>query len=338
MRIGAFQAEIQRPCRVFRGTAEDQMGRVPCRKSGLGVLFGTVVILGDRSGTRSRVSSANVGWTSFIHRALQKFGRSESCVSILFFLMMLESRSDESLGAISLNELREMAMLEALGLLDSVDESKFEESFGDLSPAQQAELLDLQAAVAAEIAAAGDEEPDRSLRYKVLARLASEIEHDELACGPIASIGSRTPDDLAGLEDINEKRRVASADVSNEQRLRRSAMIWRAAAFVLGSSLLALVVIQQQSLALSGRILELADSNIAFKGLVERLDESGYPTSQSNPSFDRRPRRRSRSAGSAGGGACFVIVETAGRDMRHGNGASLRHAAGAVDRTGRNRS
>lgn len=34
---------------------EDQMGRVPCRKSGLGVLFGTVVILGDRSGTRSRV-------------------------------------------------------------------------------------------------------------------------------------------------------------------------------------------------------------------------------------------------------------------------------------------
>ena len=41
---------------------------------------------------------------------------------------------------ISLNELREMAMLEALGLLDSVDESKFEESFGDLSPAQQAEL------------------------------------------------------------------------------------------------------------------------------------------------------------------------------------------------------
>ena len=59
---------------------------------------------------------------------------------------------------ISLNNLREMAMLEALGLLDSVDESKFEESFGGLSPALQAELLDLQAAVAAEIAAAGDEE------------------------------------------------------------------------------------------------------------------------------------------------------------------------------------
>ena len=182
---------------------------------------------------------------------------------------------------ISLNELREMAMLEALGLLDSVDESKFEESFGDLSPAQQAELLDLQAAVAAEIAAAGDEEPDRSLRYKVLARLASEIEHDELACGPIASIGSRTRR-LAASKNQREAE-GGFGGVSNEQRLRRSAMIWRAAAFVLGSSLLALVVIQQQSLALSGRILELADSNIAFKGLVERLDENGYPTSEIEP-------------------------------------------------------
>ena len=96
------------------------------------------------------------------------------------------------LESIPLNELREMAMLEALGLLDSVDESRFEETFGGLSPAQQAELLDLQAAVSAEIAAAGEEKPDRALRYKVLARLASEIDQDQVACGPIASIGARS--------------------------------------------------------------------------------------------------------------------------------------------------
>jgi hypothetical protein len=178
---------------------------------------------------------------------------------------------------ISLNNLREMAMLEALGLLDSVDESKFEESFGGLSPALQAELLDLQAAVAAEIAAAGDEEPDRALRYKVLARLASEIERDEVACGPIASIGSRTRRLAASASKAQGAAEGEYGGASTEHRLRRSAMIWRAAAFVLGSSLLALVVIQQQSLALSGRILELADSNIAFKGLVEPLAKTAEP-------------------------------------------------------------
>jgi hypothetical protein len=217
---------------------------------------------------------------------------------------------------ISLNELREMAMLEALGLLDSVDESKFEESFGGLSPAQQAELLDLQAAVAAEIAAAGDEEPDRSLRYKVLARLASEIEHDEVACGPIASIGSRTR--RLATSKNQEVAEGGFGGVSNEQRLRRSAMIWRAATFVLGSSLLALVVIQQQSLALSGRILELADSNIAFKGLVERLDENGYPTSEIEPLLRSTTQETIAFSGPAGGGACLVIVETAGRNSGMG--------------------
>jgi hypothetical protein len=219
---------------------------------------------------------------------------------------------------ISLNNLREMAMLEALGLLDSVDESKFEESFGGLSPALQAELLDLQAAVAAEIAAAGDEKPDRALRYKVLARLASEIERDEVACGPIASIGSRTRRLAASASNARGVAEGEYGGVSTEHRLRRSAMIWRAAAFVLGSSLLALVVIQQQSLALSGRILELADSNIAFKGLVERLDENGHPTSEFEPLLRSTTQETIAFSGPTGGGACLVIVETAGQDSGTG--------------------
>jgi hypothetical protein len=219
---------------------------------------------------------------------------------------------------ISLNELREMAMLETLGLLDSVDESKFEKSFGGLSPDQQAELLDLQAAVAAEIAAAGDEEPDRALRYKVLARLASEMEREEGAFGPIASIGSRTRRLAASGSNTPRAAKSESDGASTEHRLRRSAMIWRAAAFVLGSSLLALVVIQQQSLALSGRILELADSNIAFKGLVERLDENGYPMSKFEPLLRSTTQEAIAFSGPAGGGACLVIMETVGQNSGTG--------------------
>lgn len=219
------------------------------------------------------------------------------------------------LESIPLNELREMAMLEALGLLDSVDESRFEETFGGLSPAQQAELLDLQAAVSAEIAAAGEEKPDRALRYKVLARLASEIDQEQVACGPIASIGARSQGrSMPSAAKASSVTSDGNGSMMVEHRLRRSAMIWRAAAFVLGSSLLALVVIQQQSLALSGRILELAESNIAFKGLVERLDESGYPTSQFEPLLRSTTQETVAFSGLSGGGACLVIVETAGRD------------------------
>ena len=44
---------------------------------------------------------------------------------------------------ISVDELRDLAILETLGLLEEVDEAKFERAFAGLSPDQQAELLDL---------------------------------------------------------------------------------------------------------------------------------------------------------------------------------------------------
>ena len=218
----------------------------------------------------------------------------------------------------ALEELRDLAILETLGLLEEVDEAKFERAFAGLSPDQQAELLDLQSAVAVEIAAAGDEEPDRALRYKVLARLAAEIDQDESACGPIASIGDR-------VRAIGSDARVtpgltpAEADANLMivvRRMRRSSMIWRAAAFVLGSSLIALVVIQQQTASLSARLLDLADNNISLKELQGRLDGIGFPENDARLLFDSSTARSIALSGSTGAG--ILVIEEAGEAPGHG--------------------
>ena len=73
-------------------------------------------------------------------------------------------------------DLRDLAIREVVQLLDEHESVRLESSFSGLTPDQQAEILDLQAAVAREINAAGEESPDRSLRYRVLARVAEAIE------------------------------------------------------------------------------------------------------------------------------------------------------------------
>lgn len=219
---------------------------------------------------------------------------------------------------LAVEELRDLAILETLGLLEEVDEAKFERAFADLTPDQQAELLDLQSAVAVEIAGAGDEEPDRALRYKVLARLASEIDQDASACGPIASIGERV---RAIGNDARTGAASAMADSTPEsmidvRRMRRSSLVWRAATFVLGSSLIAMIVIQQQTANLSGRLLDLADNNISLKELQGRLGEIGFPENDARLLFDSSTARSIAMAGSTGAG--MLVIEEAGEAPGHG--------------------
>lgn len=232
--------------------------------------------------------------------------------SVVFKMLLTEP--------LAVDELRDLAILETLGLLEEVDEARFERAFAGLSPDQQAELLDLQSAVAVEIAAAGDEEPDRALRYKVLARLTSEIEKDASECGPIASIGDRV---RALGSDARMAHRststMAETDVESEmdvRRMRRSSMIWRAATFVLGSSLIALIVIQQQTASLSSRLLDLADNNISLKELQGRLDGIGFPENEARLLFDSSTARSVAMAGSAGAG--ILVIEEAGELPGHG--------------------
>ena len=87
-------------------------------------------------------------------------------------------------------------------------------------------------------------------------------------------------------------------------------MIWRAAAFVLGSSLIALVVIQQQTASLSRGLLDLADNNVSLKELQGRLGGIGFPENDARLLLDSSTARSIALAGSTGAG--ILVIEEAG--------------------------
>ncbi|MFM1832189.1 MAG: hypothetical protein RLZZ461_505 [Planctomycetota bacterium] len=141
-------------------------------------------------------------------------------------------------GGVALSEdaLRDLAMREVLGLLDDAEAVDFEKAFTSMTPDDQAAVLDLQAAVAREIAGGGVEEPDRALRYKVLARMTEEIAGDLSISGPIAVIGG--VDGPGRRRSIHRTHRQHDAAISELQfeRVRRSAAVWRAASFALAAA------------------------------------------------------------------------------------------------------
>ena len=143
------------------------------------------------------------------------------------------------------SDLRDLAIREVVHLLDEQEAVRFDRSFNQLSPARQAEILDLQGAVAREINACGDEIPDRALRYKVLARVSEAIEEESAAVEPIATIGrirgrqpdrSTVPQAVSGSGDQSAARQSWWSFIRSELR-------WRAAAIVLASALVVLGVI-----------------------------------------------------------------------------------------------
>ncbi len=166
--------------------------------------------------------------------------------------------------------VRDLAMREALGLLDAEEEGLFEQVFEALTPDEQAAVLDLQAAVAREIGGVGLESPDRSLRYKVLARLTEEMALDHSATGPIAVIGNSGIDRVRSLVGST---RHQEAQVSELQfaRVSRSAAVWRVASFALGGAAIALGALHFQGQSVSNQLLDQRASEIVaarFSGLL----------------------------------------------------------------------
>jgi hypothetical protein len=116
-------------------------------------------------------------------------------------------------------ELIELAALDAFGLLDDYEAALYTRSFHHAPAAVQDEIIRLQAEIAVSDVLEGPEEPDASLRGKVLSSVAVAIERESSGLGPLASIGrARAIEPRAGIGRIG---------------IGRSAQFWRAAAFVM---------------------------------------------------------------------------------------------------------
>ena len=176
-------------------------------------------------------------------------------------------------------DLRDLAIREVVQLLDEHESVRLESGFSELTPDQQAEILDLQAAVAREINAAGEESPDRSLRYRVLARVAEAIEQDAEAVAPIASIGRLVSRPKASPSSILDEGSVArSTQASESQRGRswlgmRHELGWRVAALVLGASLVVLGVIHWRTVERVDRFERYVFGELSLQQLIDANPE-----------------------------------------------------------------
>jgi len=189
-----------------------------------------------------------------------------------------DARGRDERTPLGVEVIRDLAMREALGLLDEDESALFEEAFVVMTPDDQAAVLDLQAAVAREIAGGGNDEPDRALRYKVLARLTEEMASDRSASGPIAVIGSAGSIGGAGTRSAGRPTSAARGATEGGgvppidgvsaprelqfRRVRRSAAVWRAASFALGAAAIAFGVLHYQGQSVSQQLLGERASDI----------------------------------------------------------------------------
>lgn len=120
-------------------------------------------------------------------------------------------------------ELLKLAALDVFGLLEPFEAELFNRSYHNAPASVQDEVATLQAELAADPIFLSDEKPAASLRERVLERVARAVEEEAAKLAPLATIG--------------RGRYTTLVDPAAIRGLSRSAMIWRAASFVLAACL-----------------------------------------------------------------------------------------------------
>ncbi len=118
-------------------------------------------------------------------------------------------------------ELRELAALDAFGLLDEYETALFTRSYHHAPAALQNEIMALQAALVSDDSILPDVTPRAELRAIVLQAVSRAIEASDVQLAPLATIGRSRPAPAA-----------ASAS-SSRWFFAGPGQLWRAAAFVL---------------------------------------------------------------------------------------------------------
>jgi hypothetical protein len=165
-------------------------------------------------------------------------------------------------------ELRELAQLHIEGCLDEIEAARFERLFDEATPLVQAEVVALQAEIAADELLLPQVEPDRSLRWRVIGAVLEAAsnrereEHERLA--PIAMIGGsgrspvREQDMVVAASAAAAGAAALTADADTEpldsavqddaereawstllaaERWRKSAVVWRGACLAVAGAL-----------------------------------------------------------------------------------------------------
>ena len=178
-------------------------------------------------------------------------------------------------------DLRALAVLDALGLLDDVDAAQFDRAFRDSPAALQAELRGVQAAVVSDPAFLATEEPSPELKLQTLTRVMTAVEQQESQFAPIALIGrmgsrgSRRVARSVDTTDLVEKAMELAVLRKDVERFTISSYYWRAASIALTAALTVALVFQLNNSSFALKVSEYALGNAAPKQIFESMQHPG---------------------------------------------------------------
>lgn len=181
------------------------------------------------------------------------------------------------LNSIPRDELLELALVDALGLLDEVESARFERGFLAAPPGVQAEIRALQDRVAADRLLLSDDQPPASLRLRTLARVAAAIETQAGAIAPIAVIGPSRAQRATAPEALDRE----SRDQIVREILERSALerlptqhLWRAAALFLFAALAVTLYFHIEQRRVSHSLMAFVDQRMTEQELQRLAEET----------------------------------------------------------------
>jgi hypothetical protein len=154
-------------------------------------------------------------------------------------------------------ELVELAALDALGLLDDYEASLYTRSFHHAPSAVQDELVELQAQIAADPCLMATEDPDDSLRDRVLETVAAAIENDTPDLTPLATIGGTRLQAVGGVNNQT----IATGNPDIIGRIRSTSAFWRVAAFALCGMVIVMAYLLSVSVSQQSTLARLALGN-----------------------------------------------------------------------------
>ncbi|MDG1899747.1 MAG: hypothetical protein P8I74_07770 [Phycisphaerales bacterium] len=165
----------------------------------------------------------------------------------------------------TMNELVELATLDAFGLLPAADAVKFEQAFMTASSEVQAEIRSIQADLATDTTLLNGEEPSASLRQRVLDAVALNIESEAERLAPLATIGDK--------DHHIRSNQMASSPEHRTSGLFASVWTWRMAALVMFGVVVTLAVFN----ATSNREATMLASTYTTLNTLDELEDQFGP-------------------------------------------------------------